>query len=156
MTSWKNNNLLHLMRESDGEKIVVKDKYHLRDLIADRMEEEGPDCNLNDLDVSHVTDMSYLFSGSNFKGDISEWDVSRVEDMSFMFELSKFNGDISRWDTSSVKNMDRMFYKSRFGGDVSGWDVSNVENMDFMFLGSRLKGEKLPDWYVDRSFKNPR
>ena len=47
--------------------------------------------------------MSYLFSGSKFNGDISEWDVSNVDNMRGMFLDSKFNGDISKWNTGNVK-----------------------------------------------------
>ena len=154
MTSWKNNNTLYSMRESGEGKVVVKDKDHLRDLIMDRVDKEGRYCDLNDLDVSQVTDMSYLFSRSEFNGDISNWDVSNVKDMSFMFEFAKFRGDISGWNTSNVKNMDHMFFGSRFNGDISSWDVSNVKNLDSMFFGSRVKGEKMHDWYVEQSRRN--
>ena len=65
--------------------IVVNSKEELRAHINQRIREQGPNCDLNDIDVSRVTDMSYLFYKSTFNGDISRWDVSKVEDMSFMF-----------------------------------------------------------------------
>lgn len=36
----------------------------------------GLECNLNWIDVKGMTDLSYIFDGSGFDGDISRWDVS--------------------------------------------------------------------------------
>ena len=62
--------------------IVVESKSELKSLINQRIEEQGPNCDLNDIDVSMIEDMSNLFHESDFNGDISEWDTSNVEDMS--------------------------------------------------------------------------
>jgi hypothetical protein len=35
-------------------------------------------------------------------GEPDAWDVSNVTDMSYMFSNSKFKGDISKWDISSL------------------------------------------------------
>ena len=80
----------------------------LKDIIRSRISKEGPNCDLNDIDTSLITNMSYLFYGSEFNGDISRWDVSKVNDMFAMFASSKFNQDISKWkinkncDTSDI------------------------------------------------------
>jgi len=39
--------------------------------------------------------MSSMFRKTKFNRDISQWDVSNVNDMSYMFSDSEFNGDIS-------------------------------------------------------------
>ena len=49
--------------------------------------------------------------------------------MIYMFRGSPFNRDISNWDVSNVTNMYEMFYNNQvFNQDLSLWDVVNVEN----------------------------
>ncbi len=113
--------------------IQANDKTDLIGLIEDAMESFGNHCDLNHIDVSGITDMSYLFNGSAFNGDISQWDVSNVNNMESMFAASLFNGNISDWNVGNVRNMSRMFAKSKFQGDIALWNVENVESMDCMF-----------------------
>ena len=110
-----------------------KTKDELKKIIKRRIESEGNKCDLNDIDTSNITDMSYLFEDSDFNGDISKWNVSNVESMWAMFYSSKFNGDIFKWNVSNVKDMRYMFSYSKFDGDISKWNVSNVTNMICMF-----------------------
>ena len=103
-----------------------KDKYELRYLIENLLQIRGKDANLNDIDVSNITDMSYLFNVFNsnihsFNGDISLWDVSNVKDMEGMFAVSKFNGDISKWDVSNVTNMNNMFKNCPLEKNPPAW-----------------------------------
>ena len=134
------------VEESGLYDLKPTNKKELKELIKQRMKEQGPDCNLNDIDVSEIKDMSALFYNSEFNGDISKWDVSNVTNMDSMFEGSEFNGDISKWDVSRVKDMHSMFYNSEFNGDISKWDVSRVKDMGYMFVGSPLEGKE-PSWY---------
>ena len=64
---------MNIKRKTYKEMIVVNSKKELRELINQRIKEQGNNCNLNDIDVSKITDMSYLFLESDFNGDISEW-----------------------------------------------------------------------------------
>ena len=85
-----------------------KTRGELKDIIRSRISKDGTNCDLNDIDTSLITNMSYLFYGSKFNGEISRWDVSKVNDMFAMFASSKFNQDISKWkinkncDTSDI------------------------------------------------------
>ena len=88
------------LNESGEYNLRPNSALELKKLIGQRIKEQGPNCDLNDIDVSRVKDMSYLFYDSKFNGDISQWNVSGVENMSEMFCRSKFNGDISKWNVS--------------------------------------------------------
>ena len=126
-----------------------KTKDELKKLVNNLIKERGNEADLNDIDTSEITDMSYMFTYSKFNGDISNWDVSNVKNMQEMFYNSKFsgkNGDISKWDVSNVKNMKYMFCYSEFNVDISNWDVSNVKDMSFMFTNTPLE-KNPPKWY---------
>ena len=88
-----------------------KTKKELKEIIKERISEQGNKCDLNDIDTSLIDDMSFLFCESSFNGDISEWDTSSVEDMSYMFTDSKFNKDISNWKINKDCNTCDMFTK---------------------------------------------
>ena len=137
-----------------------KTSEELHDIIIQRIKEDGPECNLNDIDVSKITDMMCMFDadttyGGNdifkdFNGDISQWDVSNVTDMNGMFRgCKKFNGDISRWNVSKVKDMQYMFINCyKFNCDLSRWNVSNVNDMNWMFGYCKNFNQNIDDWDV--------
>ena len=94
-----------IIKKSNNYKYFPATNKELKDIIKQRIKQEGNEVDLNDIDVSKITDMSYLFEGTTFNGDISNWDVSNVTDMSSMFEgCESFNQDISGWDVSNVKD----------------------------------------------------
>ena len=72
-----------------ADRIVVNTTNELKQLIKKTINELGKDCDLNFIDVSKINDMSYLFFGSEFVGDISKWDVSNTEYMGRLFRNSK-------------------------------------------------------------------
>ena len=129
--------------------VVAKNPEHLRSLVTEQIRIYGEKCDLNHIDVSHIDDMSGIFSRLPFNGDISRWTTSHVTDMSEMFSNSPFQGDISRWDVSKVLSMARMFDGSLFDGDISGWNVSKVVSMRSMFRGSRFN-RSIDTWDVSR------
>ena len=60
-------------------KYFPETKKELQEIIRQRIDQEGPEVNLNDIDTSNITDMSCMFFELNFNGDISAWDVSNVK-----------------------------------------------------------------------------
>ena len=122
-----------------------KTKDELVGCIENHIEEYGFFCNLNDIDVSCITNFSYLFSIStlkDFDGNISEWNVRNVLNMENMFQNSDFNGDISNWNVSCVTKMSYMFCDSRFKGDLSRWSVGNVWHCHDIFKNCPMQYEE--------------
>ena len=155
--------------------VVAKDLDHLKRLVLREIGRNGPKCDLNHIDVSQVTDFSYLFCTAtrfdlegvedpkkrekikrdgairaSFDGDISLWDLSNAKNISGMFAESRFNGDIAAWNVSNVEYMVETFMYSVFNGDISNWDVSNVEDMGWLFDGNDVFGGDISGWNVSR------
>ena len=125
-------------------KVQPKNRKELVKIIEDTIKKEGYNCNLNFIDTSLITDMSYLFSGSKFNGDISGWDVSNVDNMRGMFLDSEFNSDISKWNIHYVFDMSFMFMNSKFSNNISKWNTRNVKLKLLCFEGCPL--EKKPEF----------
>ena len=126
---------LIIKKSNNNYKYFPKDKNELKDIVEKRIKQEGNEVDLNDIDVSKITDMSKLFEETDFNGDISEWDVSNVTNMRYMFyKCKEFNQDISQWNVSNVTSMNSMFYNCEsFNQDISNWDVSKVTDMYSLF-----------------------
>lgn len=139
------------------EEVVTEEDYIK--YLSDEIELTKPiirwmaenDMDICDLNVSHITDMSYMFADINdFNQDISGWNVSNVETMEHMFHsCANFNQSLANWNVSKVKDMKFMFaYAERFNGDITGWNVSNVEDMSCMFAGCRRFNKQIGMWDV--------
>ena len=139
-----------IIKKSNSYKYFPKTKKELKDIILQRIKEEGKEVDLNDIDVSKITDMTSLFEGTDFNGDISEWNVSNVKNMSVMFWACKsFDKDISNLDVSNVTDMSYMFSECEsFNQDISNWDVSKVKNMNNVFNDCQIKEKYKPKFNV--------
>ena len=76
---------LIIKKKSSNYKYFPETRKELKDIILQRIKDEGNKVDLNDIDTSNITDMSYLFAYTNFNGDISKWDVSKVKHSTNMF-----------------------------------------------------------------------
>ena len=116
------------------EKITVEDQKHLIRLIKEAIGKNGNGCDLKHIDLSQITDLSWIFSDNRkINGDISKRNVSGVLNMSNIFSNSWFNGDISKWDVSGVLNMCGMCCESQIRGDLRRWNNMGLANMRDMF-----------------------
>ena len=98
--------ILEKLNVSKIEKKMPKTKEELVKIMIEEIKKNGPDCSLNHIDVSNITDMSYLFEGG----------ALRVGNDSHPI-LSEFDGDISEWNVSNVTNMDHMFCSCKYHPD---------------------------------------
>ena len=112
--------------------------------------------NLNCIDTSKITDMSYLFKNITLPNNeqiyFDKWNVSNVKDMSYMFyNCGNFDCDLSNWDVSNVTNMYTMFEGcSKFKGKgLENWDVSKVESISYMFFDCINFDCDLSNWNVN-------
>ena len=140
-----------------------KDRNELRKILEERLKEDK-NADLNDIDVSKITDMGAaqgynlgLFERldpHNIK--INEWDVSNVTDMYALFyECKNLDCDLSNWNVSNVTNMNYMFaYCENFTGTgLENWDVSNVKYFDFTFARCNKFDCDLSNWNVNKAIK---
>ena len=77
--------------------LFPKTKDELKSMIENEIKKNGNNCDLNHIDVSNITDMSYMFYNAKFDGDISNWNVSNVKDMSNMFDKSPLQSNEPKW-----------------------------------------------------------
>ena len=150
----------YIIKKKLDKPIDSEYKYHpqTKDELIENIKEllYKRENDLNCIDTSAITDMSFLFMNINViidNIDVSNWNVSNVTNMEGLFNnCKKFNCDLSKWDVSNVKDMSYMFYNcGNFDCDLSNWDVSNVTNMYTMFEGcSKFKGKGLENWDVSK------
>lgn len=132
-------NMKNYSNESGNESgytVCPTTKEELKEIIKKTIKEKDNKCDLNFIDTSKITDMSFLFSS----GD----DLFNTDDGG----LNKFNGDISKWDVSNVGDMTNMFVDSKFNGDISKWNVKGDCNVSNMFGDSSLE-YKAPKWHLN-------
>lgn len=105
--------------------------------------------NLNNWDVSHVIDMSYVFAENVvFNQPLNNWNTASVTDMSFMFSgADSFNQPIGNLNTSNVTKMTGMFSSNdSFNQSINNWNTSKVTEMSSMFSLASAFNQSLSNW----------
>ncbi len=116
--------------KKDKKTIIAQNFNELTNMISNEIALNGLECDLNHIDVSNITNMSFLFSNSLFNGDISKWDVSKVKNMHHMFYESSFN-------INKKKNLD-------------DWNIENLDNIFEIFAKSNVEeNKKIPFWCLE-------
>ena len=119
----------------------IYDKKRLPDFLKN--------LEINDWDVSNVTDMSNTFLNcETFNEPLNRWDVSNVVIMVDMFSgCIMFNQSLNNWDVSNVITMNNMFNGcSVFNQSLNNWNVSKVIDMTEMFRNCRNFNKSLYEW----------
>lgn len=133
--------------------ITPKSNSELRNIILTEVEKNGPNVDLNYIDVSEITDMNNMFKDIDFYGDISEWDMSHVLYANEMFsKCTSFCCDLSKWNLSSLIEGARMFYACRFlDCDMSNWGLDELKTSTQMFqLCVHMKGKGTNKWRISK------
>jgi hypothetical protein len=146
-------------------------KYHPKDngtlsrLVRYLMLEEDT-TDLNCIDVSKITDFSFVFADNSGLPwiDIDEWDVSNGTNFKGMFmDCQYFNADLSKWDVSNGVNFCNMFYNCKsFESDLRYWEPYYAENTTKMFYNCESIDCDFRQWnmrylkYADKMFDNCR
>ena len=90
------------------------------------------------INVSKVTDISYMFFRSNFSSiDLSSWDTKRLKYVDGLFSgaIKPKNIDLSSWDVRSLLRTNKMFASA--GAEhinLSGWNSNQLTDTSDMFL----------------------
>ncbi|MBO6272002.1 BspA family leucine-rich repeat surface protein [bacterium] len=135
-------------------KYFPKNKDELREIIKSHYKNNI--YNLNDIDVSQITDFSGLFAydlnTENKDFNISYWDVSNGEFFNYMFKnCYGFNCDLSKWDICKCFSLKGMFYNcSSFNCNLSKWNVSRCVNFVEMFWNCFKFNSDISKWDTNR------
>lgn len=126
--------------------------------------------NINNVDFSENTNMTYMFGGNQYASiesfpGIENMDTSNVTIMMYAFDYFGRNVparkvtsnkvlNLSNWNVSKCTNMSYMFeyfYQNipsqyTLTLDLSNWDTSKVTTMSYMFSACAIKNIILTNW----------
>lgn len=140
------NNELHLYNTKGGRLIAKQDSSHLFEYTyIDKID-------ANNLDVSNVTNGSYMFYGcaNSTEIDVSQWDTSNIINFDKMFSNCKAVSslEINDWNMISGYSLSDMFaYSGIIDIDLSKWNSENINNLSNLFFScTKLKQIDLHTW----------
>lgn len=147
---------LKINKNTSIQKYHPNNRQELIDIVDELLKERGNNANLNDIDVSKITDFSRLFYNmpkiENIK--IDKWDVSNGTCFDEMFAGDyNFNSDISSWNMSSAESCSSMFSQClHFNQKLESWKIKDDAKIYFMFSGCNDLKER-PSWYKNHKFR---
>lgn len=140
------NNELHLYNTKGGRLIAKQDSSHLFEYTyIDKID-------ANNLDVSNVTDGSYMFysCANSTEINVFQWNTSKIKYFDKMFSNCQSLAflDVNNWDMISGYSLNNMFaYSGITDIDLSKWDTSNISNLSNLFFNcTKLKQIDLHTW----------
>jgi surface protein len=118
--------------------------------------------NIQSLNTSATTDMSYMFSAANCDTtclntlDLSTFNTANVTTMKSMFHHScaLTSVNVKGWDTGNVETMNSMFCRTSAleSIDLSGWNNASCEDFTSMFdFAKSAKSIILTDFKTDKA-----
>ena len=106
--------------------------------------------DLNDIDISKITDLSYLFENIKpIKVDMNNWDVSHVTDIHGLFWANNIVEEIhiENWDVHNIESVYGAFYfcTNIKKLNLDNWEFEKCTEFNLMFKGC----EKLDTHFTD-------
>jgi surface protein len=105
--------------------------------------------------ASNVKGLTYVFNGSNIRGNLNKWNVSGVSGtVSRLFYSGQYNQPLNDWDVSNITGWDTTFIYSPFNQNIGRWNVSKVTSFSNIFYGSGFNNGGSPDinnWQINTS-----
>jgi len=117
-----------------------KNRKELVEIISKKYQDNKEDLDLNDIDISNIKDLSYLFELIQpIKVDMNLWNTSHVTDIHGLFWNNTVTKEIhiENWDVSNVETAYGAFYfcNKLTELNLDNWDFSSCTEFDLMFKG---------------------
>ena len=136
------------VREQDVYKFVPKDRYHLEQLIIERLKENIKEPYLLDIDTSNIKNFSDLFSADPDDYLRRHCRINTEEIITL---------DLSSWNTSNVTTMNGMFYrcKNLKTLHIENFDMSSIQDLGAMCrYCESLKYVDISKWKIKKFGNN--
>ena len=111
----------------------------------------------NNLDVSNVTNMRYMFEGNKVSdiAPLTNWNVDNVTDMNSIFYNNKISDvkPLANWNVDNVTDMNCMFGFNNISDvtPLANWKTDNVTDMHVMFSGNQIKYADFTKWNFNKA-----
>lgn len=102
--------------------------------------------DLSHWEIGYCENLTGMFRNSHANYIIKHWKISHDynQNLTEMFMGSSFSGDLSLWDMSNVSLTTRMFYRSTYTGDLSKWEYSQLRDDTDMFTDCPIPEKNKP------------